>query len=52
MSDRTEAFKQELNALLEKYDCSLDIDYEDGNETAYFTFSDPHEELDDWKVYD
>jgi|TARA_R110000868_G_C10548802_1_gene735688 hypothetical protein len=52
MSDRTEAFKQELDALLKKYDCELCVGGLDGDEQAYFYFSNPHDILDDWKIYD
>ena len=52
MSERTEAFKQELHDLLKKYDCELLVGGYDGDEEAYFFFSNPHEDLDDWKIYD
>jgi hypothetical protein len=52
MSDRTEAFKQELNDLLKKYDCDIYVGGQDGDEQAYFGFSSPFEVLDDWKIYD
>lgn len=52
MSERTEAFKQELNALLKKYDCELLVYPCDGDEKAYFFFSEPYEDLYDWKIYD
>lgn len=55
MSERTEAFKQELNALLKKYDCELLVDPCDGDEKAYFFFSGSDEDLEDlldWKICD
>lgn len=51
MSERTEAFKNELVDLLEKYDCEMHDGRYDGHEGVWFAFTSPFEDVDGHDVF-